>query len=198
MLYQTALQELAQVGGSVWLVGLLHTNIGATHVRGGDGVLARQALTLSQQFFEQAGSRDYLAELHRHFAAAALVLGELDEAATYGVRALALARELAQRSEEGCSLRVLGATAAAQGQHALAETHLGASQTILDESGDVYEAARTVLALAEVYHAQGRMAEARATVERAIAVFAPLEAALDLAAAHALRARLITTTGDVS
>ncbi len=189
--YQHAVTTLERIGGSAWLLGLLHNNIGATYIRRHDAATARQHLRMSEQLFAQAGSRDFLAEMHRHGAAAALLADDLDEAEAQGLRALELAHEQALRSEEGYSLRVLGETATAQGRLDLAEARLQESRTILDEVGDVYAEARTRLALAALYRGQGRTADAQEILEPAIAVFDHLEAGLDLAAAQSLHAELL-------
>ena len=69
--YQRSLQILEQIGGSPYVLGALHMNLGATFVRRGELDQARTHLELSQVFYAQADARDFLPELHRHFAAAA-------------------------------------------------------------------------------------------------------------------------------
>ncbi len=186
MFYEEALHTLEQIGGSAWMLGVLHMNIGATLVRKGDLATAHQHLRTSQGYFWQAQSRDFLPELHRYFAEAALCAGELGEAEMHGQQALELARELTMRGEEGSSLRVLGELAIAQGRWDLAQERLQQSIAILDEVGDEYERARGQLALARACHAQGNLTAGRAALEQCILTFEQLGADMDLAAARAL------------
>ena len=94
------------------------------------------------------------------------------------------------RGEEGYALCVLGQISTVQGDYALAATHLQQSLAIRIETGDVYESARTQLALAHLYHAQHDDAQARTFVEHCTPVFKQLGATLDLADARALRRQI--------
>ena len=131
--------------------------------------------------------------MRRHLARAALIAGDMPEAEAEGREALRLARELSMRSEEGCSLRVLGEVAREQGSLAEAETHLAESVAILEEVADEYELARSRFSLARVQAALGKRAAARAALERGLEVFERLEAAMDLKAARALYEELAQT-----
>lgn len=189
--YQTALDTLEHIGGSPYVFGALHMNIGATLVRQGQGEEARQRLQDSQAYYEQAQARDFLPELHRHLAEAALLLGDLEEAQRQAEQSLNLSRELEMRAEEGCALRTLGKLAAARGQveealQALGD-HPGGSVAILDEVGDEYEKARSQLCLARVYTSAGQPAAARAALDDCAGVFERLDAALDRQIARSLR-----------
>jgi tetratricopeptide (TPR) repeat protein len=188
--YGEALRAFEQIGGSAYVLGALHNNLSAVYVRQGQAAPAREHLSTSQRYFEQAKARDFLPEMHRHFAEAALLAGELAEAEAHAQQALSLALELSLRSEEGNSLRVLGEIALAQGQPAQAEEHLRASRGVLDEVGEVYEGARTALVLARLHLAQGERDKAAAAIGQSLPVFERLEAALDLAEARELRDRL--------
>src|SRR3954465_2705828 len=106
--YNAALQSLAQIGGSPYVIGTLHMNLGATFVHQGKIGEAKEHLRQSREYFEQAKVRDFLPEMYRHLAEAALSAGELAEAVTEGEQAVSLARELNMRGEEGSALRVLG------------------------------------------------------------------------------------------
>jgi hypothetical protein len=114
----------------------------------------------------------------------------LDNALEQGQQALHLARELAMRGEEGCSLRVLGEIAAAQNHLTESESLLVESITILTQAGDEYETARSRLALAHTQAAQDNSAGAAAVLDQCWPVFERLDAALDLAAARRLRTSL--------
>jgi uncharacterized protein HemY len=91
------------------------------------------------------------------------------------------------RTEEGNALRVLGQVCAAQQQWPEAEQLLNDSLSVLEEAHDAYETARTRLALAQFYDAQGRGAEALTAIDQCLEVFDRLNAQLDLTAARTLR-----------
>jgi tetratricopeptide (TPR) repeat protein len=185
--YHSALEALARIGGSEYVLGVLHNNLGATYLRRGEIEAGRDHLYTSLHYFERTQSRDFLPELYRHLAEAALAASELAEAETQGQKAWALARELTMRNEEGNALRVLGQVRAAQQHWPEAEQLLNDSLYALEEARDTYEAERTRLALAQTFCAQGRCAEALTAIDQCLEVFTRLSAQLDLAAAHALQ-----------
>jgi tetratricopeptide (TPR) repeat protein len=211
--YEESLQSLEQIGGSPYVIGALHMNLGATYIRRLESRVqgprsrvqsqdqatldsglwtldlseAKRHLTTGEDYFAQANSRDFLPELRRHFATAALVGGDLVEAETQGRQALDLARELTMRGEEGSSLRVLGEIARAQGHNQQAEQHLTESLAVLQEVGDEYEMARTQLSLGKLQLDKGDIEQASTLLESCIAVFERLDAVLDLAAARDLQ-----------
>lgn len=186
-LYQEGLRSLERIGASLRVQGVFHMNLGATFVRRGEIAAARQHLNTSREYFQQTQSRDFLPELHRHCAEAALAAGELEPAEAEAQRALDLARELSMRGEEGSNLRVLGQVAAAQGQAALAQARLQQSVAILDQVGDMYEKARSELAFANLYAGQANQAAALELLESCMAAFEQLGAELDLSLARRLR-----------
>lgn len=188
--YQDALAALERIGGSEYVLGVLHNNLGATFIRRGEIEAAREHLRASQAHFEQTHSRDFLPELQRHLAEAALASGDLIDAEHQAQQALQLADELTMRSEAGNALRVLGEISSAQRRWAEAEQQLRASLAILDSTDDAYEAARTRLALARVILNLVQREEARSVLDQCLEVFTRLNAQLDLAAAHALREEL--------
>lgn len=190
--YAEALHALERLGGSRYVLGVLQMNLGATLVRRRSLADARTYLSLSAESFAQAEARDYLPELHRHLAEAALAEADLAEATRQSERALSLARELTVKGEEGNALRVLGEIALARQDPTQAEAYLQESGAVLDEVGDEYAAARSRLALARVGLAQSRRAEALSALEQAEAVFERLSAQLDLNAAQELRQKLET------
>jgi len=185
--YQEALRSLEQIGGSLFVLGALHMNLGATFVQRGEVEAAHQHLCTSRDYYEQAQVRDFLPEMYRHFAGAALLTGELSEAEAHGRQALSLAQELTMRGEEGCALRVLGEIATAQGQFEDAERLLDESLSVLKSVGDEYEWARTQLSLARLYASRGKSKAGLAAIDRCIEIFQQLDAATDLATVRALR-----------
>lgn len=185
--YRAGLRSLEQIGGSLWVLGVFHMNLGATFIRCGQIDTALQHLHTSQDSFSQAQARDFLPEMHRLFAEAALLAGDLSTASAQGRQALSLARELSMRAEEGNSLRVLGEIASARGEAGEAERRLGESLAVLEAVGDEYELARSQLSLACVFLMQGKREQGLEMLERCTAIFRQLDATLDLAVATALR-----------
>jgi predicted ATPase/class 3 adenylate cyclase len=186
--YQAGLQSAEQIGGSPWMLGGFHNNLGATYIRRGDVEAACEHLRISQEHYEQAQARDWLPELNRHCAEVALLANDLAKAETCGQDALKLAREMTMRGEEGSTLRVLGEIAEAQGQADLAAQRLQQSIEIQAEVGDEYERARSQLALTRLYISQEKPDDGAALLDKCTPVFERLGAALDLDAARALRA----------
>jgi class 3 adenylate cyclase/tetratricopeptide (TPR) repeat protein len=184
--YQAGLRAAEQIGGSLWVLGGFHNNLGATFIRRGEIDAAREHLRISQDYFERAQARDWLPELYCHWAEAALYVKELVEAQAQAEKALGLARELEMRPEEGTALRILGEVATAQGQFDRAEEHIDRSLEILESVGDEYRLARSQLSLAELHIAQGKPMAARVALEQCIPAFERLEAALDLSTAREL------------
>jgi class 3 adenylate cyclase/predicted ATPase len=187
--YHSALESLARIGGSEYVLGALHNNLGDTYLRRGESEAGRDHLYTALHYFERTQSRDFLPELYRHLAEAALAAGEYAEAETQAQKALTLARELTMRNEEGNALRVLGQVRAAQQHWPAAEQLLNDSLYALEEARDTYEAARTRLALAQARCAQGRCAEALSVIDQCVEVFSRLSAQRDLAVAQTLRAQ---------
>ena len=153
--YQAALQTLTQMGGSQWVMGALHLNLGATYVRRQEIGTAFDHLVQSEALFAEAEVRDLLPELYRHFARAALLKGDLATASDYGQQALGVGNELAMHSEIGKIERVLGTIAVAQGKTAVAEQHYTQGLRLLEEASEEYELACCQLDLAELYQQQG-------------------------------------------
>ena len=188
--YRQALQTLEQIGGSTYVLGALHMNLGHVFVRRGEIDKALQELRMAQEHFDQAQVRDFLPELYRHYAEAHFALNDPAEAEQHVRRALDLSRELEQRGEEGCGLRILGLVMNAQGHPEDAEIRLKQSLDILDGIGDHYQKAQTQLALAQFYAQQNNALNARKVLEQCMPFFQRLGVARDLDTAHALLATL--------
>lgn len=178
------------------MLGVFHNNLGHTFIRRGQAEAALQHLRASREYFEQIQARDFLPELHRHFAEAALLSGQVAEAEAQSRQALSLARELSMQSEAGSSLRVLGQVAAAQDRPDKAVQYLSESISILGQVKDQYEGARSQLALAQVYVARREPQQAAAALGLCRPVFERLEATLDLAAARSLQETILSARGD--
>lgn len=189
--YQSALSAQEELGQSAYVVGVLHMNIGAIYLWRGEPGPAREHLTISAARFEQTQARDFLPELHRYFAKAALLVDDSAEAERQARQALALAREMALPGEEGSALRVVGEVASYQQRYAEAETPLAESVALLQKVGDELELARSLCALARVHWAQGQREAALAGLERGQRMFEQLKATMDLLAVQRVRAEMI-------
>lgn len=162
--YQRALTALETIGGSLWVTGALHLNLGATHTRRAELVIAFTHLYDSQRLFEQAQSREMLPELHRRLAEAFLARQDFDQAREQADKSLTLAQELAALGEQGLAWRVIGAIQAAEGQIAEAETSLEKAISLLSEVGNDYGLACSQLSLAQLH--DQRRSERRDTLLR--------------------------------
>ena len=130
------------------MLGLCHMNLGATYIKLGDPVTAGRHLAHCQKRFKQAQVREFQAELHRYLAEAALQVGDLITAKKEGQCALASARELSMRGEEGVILYVLGQIATRQKQYQEAETLTLQSISLLKDVNDDHNLTRSQSALA--------------------------------------------------
>ncbi|MCP4536518.1 MAG: CHAT domain-containing protein [Chloroflexi bacterium] len=187
--YQSGLASLEETNGSLYLQSIFHASLGDTFIRCGDVDAACKHLQTSLEYCEQIQARDFLPELHRLQAEAALLANELAQAETYAQQSLNLARELNARAEEGHTLRVLGEIATAREQFNQAEEYLSESLPILKEMKNEYEWARSQLALAKLYGPQKKQKAALAALEECLPIFEQLGAELDLTAARTLKKR---------
>lgn len=190
--YQRAIRVLEQTGGSLWVLGALHLNMGHVYIRMHGLDKAASELQLAQAYFEQVQLRDLLPELYGLLAELAWLQGDLIAAANRGQQAVDLARELSMPREEGHNLRVLGEITRAHEQLAEAEQLFQQSYTTLHQAGDEYESGRTQLSLAQLYVAQQKYEQAEALLALCEPVFERLDAQLDLALVQTLRQSLIS------
>jgi class 3 adenylate cyclase/tetratricopeptide (TPR) repeat protein len=184
--YQAALQGVQRIGGSTYVLGVLHNNLGAAYIRLNKLEQAYAELDVSRSAFEQAQSRDILPELHRHLAEAAWAAHNSVKAEALAQRSLALARELEMQNEAAITLRLLGEISLAQNQTEVAKECIFESLRILDELGEEYQAARTRLALAHWLIVAGQIDAARQELTACQVIFTRLDAAPDSQAAQAL------------
>lgn len=192
LFYQEGL-KLARLVGSAWMLGVFHMNLGWTYTHLGDIKQAKENLAASQTHFEQAQSREFLPELKRHQAEAALLADELDLAAQHIQESLRLAQELDMRGEQGTSMLVWGRIAYAQGDLATAQERLQASVAILQEVAEEYELARSHYWLAVILVELGKIEPARPLLAEAAHTFKRLDVSHDLTAVTTLQAQLDTT-----
>ena len=179
-----------QTGGSLWVLGALHLNIGHTFTRQQKLAEAVDELQMVQAYFEQAQLRDLLPELYGLLAEVAWLQGDLETAVAQGQQSLELAHELSMSREEGHNLRILGEIARSQEHFTEAKQFFLESYTILTQADDEYEQGKTQLSLAQLYASQDRRAEAETALANSEAIFACLEAQLDLEVVVAVRYNL--------
>jgi adenylate cyclase len=178
--YQGGLHAMKQIGGSIYVQGVLHMNLGATHIRRGDIQTGCRQLETSQEYFEQAQAREFLPELNRWFGEAALSQGQLLDADRYARIALDLSRQLEMRGEEGNALRLLGEVFGAHRENQLAQECLEKSIFILGEMCEEFEQARSRLALAKIMITGGGETIARRLLDQCRPVFERLQALPEL------------------
>ena len=150
LFYRRALRSLEQIGGSLWVMGALNLNLGATHVRRGETAVAFEHLERARDLFTRAKGRDLLPEMHRRLAEAHLAQGAMADARREAETSLATAEELSMMVEKGLSRRILGVIAAAEGDVDEAERELQQAIRILTDIGDNYGLACAQLSLAEL------------------------------------------------
>ena len=184
--YRRALRSLEQIGGSLWVMGALNLNLGATYVRMGETAVAFEHLDRARELFERAKVRDLLPELHRRLAEAHLSLGATAAARREAETSMAVAEELTMLAEQGQTLRTLALIAADEGQTGDAEGLLQRSIELLGQVGDNYGLACAQLSLAELYGRRGEQERSVALLATCRPVFERLGAALELARVQAL------------
>jgi class 3 adenylate cyclase/tetratricopeptide (TPR) repeat protein len=178
--YRRALNTLAVIGGSLWVTGVLHLNLGATHARRQELPAAFEHLEESRELFERAKNRDLLPELHRRFAEAYLADGNLTQAREEGQKALAVAGELAVINEVGLAWRIIGEIDAAEGNEAGAEASFLKAVELLQTVDDRYGLACARLSLAAHYHRAGQYEQRDELIGECRPIFEQLGATLEI------------------
>lgn len=179
--YQRALDALTLIGGSLWVMGALHLNLGATHIRRQELPVAFDHLRESRDLFERAHVRDLLPEMHRRLAEAYLAEGELERAKEEAATSLTIAEELAVPGEQGLAWRVRGVIAMTEGQTDEAEAHLEKAIALLQSVGDNYGLACTQLSLAQL-----RAERTESLLRECMPVFERLGAKLEMEQVYSL------------
>ena len=188
--YREGLQLAEKLGGSAWLVGVFHMNLGATFVLQQNTGQAYHHLRQARSYFDQVMSKDFLAETLRYLAEAALLDGDFGQAAAWAEEGIQVADKLAMAVEAACCWCVLGQIALAQNDLPTAESHLRRGMTLLETLSDEYQLARSRYWLARLLTKRQQQVEARQLLAQAQKVFAHLDAALDLTAVQALQKEL--------
>jgi DNA-binding CsgD family transcriptional regulator/tetratricopeptide (TPR) repeat protein len=156
----------------------------------GDHDAARQWLAALDHWLAWSGSVLGQADAHVCWAMYHRAVGDRDRARARATQALVAAAAPRQPLALLAAHRLMGELALAAGQLAEAETQLAAALTLADACAARHERALTLLALADVSRARGDIPAARAHLDTVRALCAPMGAALALAQADALAARL--------
>lgn len=183
--YRRALSALENIGGSIWVLGVLHLNLGATHIRRAELAVAFEHLYDSQRLFEQVQGRDMLAELHRRLAEAYLAQKDYANAREQAAQSLAVAEELAASGEQGLTWQVMGAIQAAEGQLPEAEASLEKAIALLRNVGNDYGLACSQLSLAQL-HGQRQSERRDMLLRECLPTFERLGAMIEMEQAQAL------------
>lgn len=189
--YQRALRLLEQTGGSLWVLGALHLNMGHTYMRQRRLEQTEAALRMALAYFDQAELRDLLPELYGLFAELYWRQNNLPMAESYARQAVDLARNLEMPREEGHNLRIMGEILRTQQQPEEAQGYFEQSYQVLRQAGDMYESAKTQLALARIAVEDGRRQAAQQALDLCTPIFAQLEAQLDLQQVNRLQVDLM-------
>lgn len=184
--YRRALSALEQIGGSLWVMGALHLNLGATHTKRKEIDEALAHLGQSRDLFERARNRDLLPEMHRRLAEAYLANLDFARARHEADRSLAVGEELAVLGEQGLTTNVLGAIAAAEGMREEAIQHFERAIDLLKGMGDNYGMACAQLSLAEVKAGRRDNRFRIELLNNCLPVFERLGAAIELERAQTL------------
>jgi predicted ATPase/class 3 adenylate cyclase len=167
-------------------VALLHNNLGSVYVREKNWTEAEKNLEHSLRLFQEIGSEEFLTELFRHKAEAALGQNHLDEALACIERSINYAQVYSMRLEEGMSQRVLGQIHRQFKDLNQTEEALTQAMEIAQETRKRHESAMIHLELARLRLQQGKESESRELAQKATQVFAELGARLDLEEAEKL------------
>lgn len=184
--YRRALNALEHIGGSLWVKGALHLNLGATHIRRGEITIAFEHLSMSRELFERVKNRDLLPELHRRMAEAHFSQKEYARSREEAAVSLAVAEDLAVLGEQGLTWRVMGVIASAEGRYEEAQTALERSIELLSGVGDDYGLACAQLSLAELGTGLHDDQDRETLLRESLLVFERLGASIELARARHL------------
>jgi DNA-binding CsgD family transcriptional regulator len=160
----------------------------------GDWDAARRWLASLDHWLDWSGSILGRADAHLCWATYHRAIGEDAQARARAVKALATAGAPRQPLTLLAAHRLLGELDLAVGRLVDAEAQLAAARALADASGSRHERALTLLALADVLRLRGDLPAARVHLDTVRALCRPMEAAVTLARADALEARLGATS----
>jgi DNA-binding CsgD family transcriptional regulator len=153
---------------------------------------ARRWLASLDHWLDWSGSVLGQADAHLCWAAYHRAIGEHAQASARALKALAAAGAPRQPLTLLAAHRLLGELDLAAGRPIGAEAQLAAALALADACGARHERALTLLTLAEVLRVRGDVSAARAHLDTVRTLCRPMEAAVTLAQADALEARLQT------
>jgi ATP/maltotriose-dependent transcriptional regulator MalT len=156
----------------------------------GDLDVAQQWLAALDRWLEWSGSVLGQADAHVCWAAYEQALGDPAQARVRATQALAAASDPRQPLVLLAAHRLLGELDLAEGRLDDAEAHLVTSLALADACDARHEQALTLLVLADVLRARGAIAAARTQLETVRQLCTPIGAAVALAQADVLEARL--------
>ncbi len=175
--------------GSLYMTGVLHMNLGATYLLRRNLADAEINLGRATDLFGRAGAEDFLPELERYLAELHLYRGDLPKARLACELSLANAARLQARAEEGMTRRILALIMTQDGDLASAWEEMALSLAILHETASPHEAAKTLLAMADIAPALDRRAEGQAAIAEALPILRDVGARRDLDNALAIAER---------
>jgi len=182
-------------------IGATHMNLALVHLHRAEWDSAEAHLRQSLGILQRVAGHHYLPEVLRLLAQLRLGQGQLTKAVRWATRSLKYGEELNMRREVAMTCQVLGQVHTARRDWAKAHEFLERSLALAQELKDLYtegqahyHLALLILAMAEAGVAHGPVVhtEARAHLERAVALFARLEAKRELARAQAALALILT------
>jgi transcriptional regulator with GAF, ATPase, and Fis domain/Tfp pilus assembly protein PilF len=138
-----------------------------------------------------APDSDLTSEILRRLGEIHLRTGDLAAAERAGDRALALARRMGDRIEEGCALRLLGLVAAENGDMAAARERIEQAGDTLSRIGKRYELAKLNLAAGVAWRKRARKGKSRAILEESVAFLRRAVAGFENFALAGLTARAL-------
>ncbi len=131
---------------------------------------ARAEYETSLELADQvAPDSDLTSEVLRRIGEVHLRSGDLPAAERAGERALAVARRMGDRIEEGCALRLLGLAAAESGDMAAARERIEQATDILSRVAKRYELAKLNLAAGVAWRKRARKGKSRAILDESVA-----------------------------
>jgi class 3 adenylate cyclase/tetratricopeptide (TPR) repeat protein len=175
--------------GSLYMTGVLHMNLGATHLLRRNLDAAEINLRRATELFGQAGAEDFLPELERYLAELHLYRGDLPKARLACELSLTNAARLQARVEEGMTRRILALIMAQDGDLTSVWEEMTQSLAILRDTASPHEAAKTLLAMADIAPALNRRADGQAAITEALPILRDVGARRDLDNALAIAER---------
>lgn len=157
----------------------------------GDWDAARQWLGSLDRWLDWSGSVRGQADAHLCWAAYHRAMGESAEARARALNALAAADKPRQPLTLLAAHRLLGELELASGKLAEAEAHLATALALANACRARHEQALTYMVLGDLSRSRGDIPAAQAHLATARALCAPMSAALTLAQADAIEARLL-------